>query len=183
MLQSPAVANGGSPLPDHATKPGIEEVRDRQEITELLFRYATAIDTKDYALLRTVFTEDALVRYRVPGGRDLRGPELIGWLESAMQVFMATQHVLTNPSIEIRGDRARSRTYLTATHLQRTRDDRTVVAVLHGVYTDRHRRTARGWRITDRTLDAVHVEGDFLDASRVRLFPRGSRRTEDSKGS
>ena len=38
---------------------------DRDDIVELTIRYATAIDSKQYALLQDVFTDDATVDYGV----------------------------------------------------------------------------------------------------------------------
>jgi hypothetical protein len=41
----------------------LQELSDRMEIQAALTRYATAVDSKDWALWRTVFTPDADVDY------------------------------------------------------------------------------------------------------------------------
>lgn len=58
----------------------LRALRDRLEIDDLLVRYATAIDERDWALLDTVFAEDARLDYRSAGG--IRGtyPEVRTWL-------------------------------------------------------------------------------------------------------
>ena len=58
---------------------------------------------------------------------------------------------------------------------QRTPDDEEVVTVLYGIYTDRHVRTEAGWRICERRLDSVHLDGTFLDPDQVRQFPEGKK--------
>ncbi|MGY8803024.1 MAG: nuclear transport factor 2 family protein, partial [bacterium] len=45
-----------------------QELLDRREIDDLLIRYATAVDTKDWDLWETCFTEDAFVDYESAGG-------------------------------------------------------------------------------------------------------------------
>ena len=45
-----------------------QEIADRIEIDDLITRYATAVDTKDWDLYRTVFTDDAVIDYTSAGG-------------------------------------------------------------------------------------------------------------------
>ena len=56
-----------------------QPVDDKIEIKELLYRYARAVDTKDWALLASVFTPDAYLDYTSAhcpaGSRD----EIVGW--------------------------------------------------------------------------------------------------------
>ena len=57
-----------------------QELSDRAEIHDVIVRYGWAIDTKDWALLDTCFTDDAHVDYSSnPGGKVgpyKRGPRL-----------------------------------------------------------------------------------------------------------
>ncbi len=147
-----------------------DEIRDRTEITDVLYRYAVAIDTKDYDLLESVFTPDAAIDYNVERGTKLPFSEMKEWLRQALRMFSTTHHAITNPLIEIDGDSARSVCYLTAAHVQLTHEGETNYAVLHGHYSDRLVRTSEGWRIRERTLTGTHVEGTFLDPSEVREF-------------
>ena len=153
-----------------------QDVRDRLEITSQLYRYALAIDRKDFELLAAVFTPDATIDYNVDRGTKLKFGEMRDWLREALQMFYVTHHVMSNPMVELSGDTARSVTYLTATHVQATPEGEKGVVVLHGVYTDLHVRTAVGWRIHERVLDQVHVDGEFLDIDRVQRFPEAPRR-------
>ena len=155
-------------------KPG--DIQDHLEIEQLLYRYGRAIDEKDYERLRSVFSPDAEIDYNVERGTALPFPEMLEWLRGTLPMFYATHHVMTNPLIEIDGDRARSSTYLTATHVQIALDGRELVTVLYGVYTDEHICTDAGWRIARRRLDSVHVDGEFLTLDRVRAFPNAPSR-------
>ncbi len=47
----------------------MQVVQDKAEIAELMYRYARAVDTKDWALLTSVFTEDAHLDYSSVGTR------------------------------------------------------------------------------------------------------------------
>ena len=59
----------------------IHEISDRIEIDDLLKRYTSAIDGKDYALLDTCFLPDAHVDYVSSGGIAGAYPEVRAWLE------------------------------------------------------------------------------------------------------
>lgn len=143
------------------------EAADHLEITRQLYRYARAIDTRDWDLLAALFTKDAVIDYRVPGGTRLRLPEMLGWLRESLRIFRTTRHVMSNPLIEIEGDEARSTTYLTATHVQVGRGGQESVATLHGIYRDHHVRGPEGWRIRERILEPVHAEGRFLGPNEI----------------
>ena len=46
----------------------LQTLIDRAEITDLLTRYARAVDRQDWELFRTVFTPDAHIDYTQVGG-------------------------------------------------------------------------------------------------------------------
>ena len=146
------------------------EIADHLEITQLLYRYGWAIDTRDWDLLTAVFTPDASIDYSVERGVKLPFPEMLEWLRGALAIFRATQHSMSNPLLELDGDAARSTTYVSAAHVQERLDGSTAYALLHGIYTDRHVRTGDGWRIAERRLDNVHLVGRFLGPDQVKQF-------------
>src|ERR1700730_1259293 len=134
---------------------GIEQ---RLRIADVLYRYATALDARDWELLAQVFAEDAI--YSIGAHGEIRGvsaiaariAELIGGYES-------TQHLVTNPVIEVDGTHARSTSYVRAYH-HWTGDDRSRNKMeLGGVYRDELVSTAHGWRITHRVLEVRWKEG------------------------
>jgi 3-phenylpropionate/cinnamic acid dioxygenase small subunit len=148
------------------------EIADLLEIQQVLYRYARALDERDFDLLHEVFTPDATIHYDVPGGVRMGFRETVEWLRGALQIFAVTQHVMSNPLIELDGDRARSTTYLTASHVQVRLDGTEVCVVQGGIYRDLHVRTGLGWRIAERTLQATYADGTFLGPDAVQLFPK-----------
>jgi len=82
------------------------EVADKLEIMELLSRYARGVDTKDWALLSSVFTADASLDYTSVDGPAGTRDEVVGWLERSLTPVPMTQHFITNVEIELAGDRA-----------------------------------------------------------------------------
>jgi len=87
----------------------VQEVADKLEIQELLFRYARAVDTKDWELLEAVFTPDAHLDYTSAGGPAAGRDEVVAWLARSLALLPVTQHYITNLEIELDGDRARVR--------------------------------------------------------------------------
>lgn len=84
----------------------LQALSDKMEIRELLFRYAHAVDSKDWALLSSVFTAEAYLDYS-----SVRGPagprdEVVAWLEEGLSRVPTTQHFITNVEIDLQGDRA-----------------------------------------------------------------------------
>lgn len=79
---------------------------DELQIRDLLYRYARAVDTKDWNLYRSVFTDDAHIDYSSagipPGSRD----EIADLLATAFEAIPWTMHYITNIECDIDGDTA-----------------------------------------------------------------------------
>jgi 3-phenylpropionate/cinnamic acid dioxygenase small subunit len=147
-----------------------DPARDTVEITQVLYAYARAIDAKDWKGLERVFTLDARIHYALERGAELSFAELGAWLAGSMRIFKATQHVISNPLIELAGDLARSTAYLVATHVQIRRDGTPALTTEGGCYSDQWRRTPEGWRIASRRLDRIWVDGTYLVPPEIQLF-------------
>ena len=70
----------------------------------MIVRYGWAIDTKDWALLDTCFTDDARRRLLVEPGRQGRPVHARSarWLEKVMSAFPVTQHLMANIDVDAR---------------------------------------------------------------------------------
>lgn len=137
---------------------GVGVLADRIAIEDLCTRYARALDTRDWKLLRTCFTEDARIDYE--GMEPVFGHDALEQVcRSALDPLDASQHFIGNVSVEIYGDEATASCYLHAQHVRAgsTGGDKYVVA---GTYFDTLRRAADGWRITHRRLDVVWTDGN-----------------------
>lgn len=132
---------------------------DRSDISDVLIRYTTALDTCDWELLDSCFTEDAVADYGKLGGRK-EGWAAIRSAVAFVAGFDRTQHMLTNIVMTIDADEAQTSSYVHAQHVI----GREVLTV-GGAYYDRVVRTPAGWRIAHRRLDPVWQTGNSVLAA------------------
>lgn len=131
-----------------------QELFDRQDIHDVLMRYARGIDRRDFDLVASCYH---------PGAADdhgrFKGPveEFIPWVADTLQRFETTMHFLGNVLIEVDGDSARAETYCVAYH-RLVGEDVDSIAGLR--YVDRFDRRDGQWRIADRK---IVVEWNRLD--------------------
>jgi hypothetical protein len=140
----------------------LQELVDRRAIDDLLLRYTTALDTRQWDLLDQVFTTDAQIDYATSGGIKGNREDLKRWFrEEAFTPFTSWQHHLTNMAVELDGDAATGRTSV-YNPLAFTGEDG-AGAVLHvgAWYDDRFARTPDGWRIVERSLGMAWTDGPF----------------------
>lgn len=129
------------------------EREDRQDISDLLVRYATGIDRRDWALFRTVFTEDCELDYGVIGA--WKGVDAVTeFMEQVHAMAGHTMHRLSNQAITLDGDKAAARTYIDGLIMS---GDNTSGVNAIGFYDDEIVRTAQGWRIARRRYTQVRL--------------------------
>lgn len=128
----------------------IRALEDRDEIRELSTRYGLAMDERDVAEVRRIFTDDATLRSK-DGVFAAEGLDAIietyedRWASLGPTFHVAHGQVLTlDPQNQ---DRATGR--VTA-HAEVVRDGTTMVAAV--VYEDVYRRVDGAWRIADRNM-------------------------------
>ena len=129
---------------------------DRLEIDDLLTRYASAIDTREWDMLDSVFTADAELDYRSAGGIKGTYPEIKAWFAEVLPIFAWTQHLVLNRAVDLdptgAGGRSRSG-FLNPNGL--TIHDKPWLFTVGGYYHDRLARTDDGWRITSRLEETL----------------------------
>lgn len=124
---------------------------DRQEISDVLVRYATGIDTRDWPLFRTVFTDDCELDYGEIG--TWRGVDaVVEFMTAAHEMAGYTLHRITNQAATVDGDTATARAYIDALIMSQ---DNTSGVSAAGFYDDELVRTDTGWRILRRTFTPV----------------------------
>jgi 3-phenylpropionate/cinnamic acid dioxygenase small subunit len=130
---------------------------DRLEIADLLNRYATALDGRDWELLASCFTEDAKVDYDTSGvfGRT----DFVEHCATGLARMKSTQHYVTNVVVAVDGDDATSASYVLAQHVRL--DD--VMFTLGGTYHDTLVRAGDGWRVADRRFVTAWKAGRLRD--------------------
>lgn len=119
---------------------------DIYAIQRLKYAYCRFLDTKDFASLAGLMTEDVTVTYG-GGAITLSGRQAVqDYLSKAMESpRMLTSHLVSHPEIDVDGDTATGRWALVDTVIV---EDANVVIRGASLYEDRYVRTAEGWRIT-----------------------------------
>jgi 3-phenylpropionate/cinnamic acid dioxygenase small subunit len=129
------------------------ERSDVQDISDALVRYATGIDTRDWPLFRTVFTDDCELDYGEIGRWE--GVDAVTeFMVTTHEMAGHTMHRITNPVVAVDGDSATARAYVDA--LIMSQDNSSGVNAA-GYYDDEFVRTVAGWRLARRRFTAVLV--------------------------
>jgi hypothetical protein len=126
---------------------------------DLLDAYARGIDTKDFALVLSLFTEDAALDYTAFGGPKGGPAEVFDWIAKATAAFPMTQHHITNRIYDIDTDKASARSDLLAVMGMGAADGKMNLMLTGGVYRDTFVRTPSGWKISERVCDSGWIAG------------------------
>jgi ketosteroid isomerase-like protein len=136
----------------------LRAIADKQEITEICYRYGLALDRRDWAALAALFTPDADAFYLdMPPAHGYKAIE--DTCRTALEPLSATQHLISNVVVRLDGDRAESTCYLQAQHVKTgtAGGDNFIIA---GRYDDKLLRTPDGWRIRERRLQLIWTDGN-----------------------
>ncbi len=125
----------------------------RQDVAEVLVRYATGIDRRDWVLFRTCFTDDCHADYGDIGvwnGVDA----ITDFMEGSHAGMGHTLHRITNEAVTQTGDGVAARSYVDAVLM--AADGRSGMHAI-GFYDDELVRAEDGWRIARRRFTMVHL--------------------------
>jgi ketosteroid isomerase-like protein len=141
------------------------QVSDELEIAALLNAYARAVDTKDWQLYRSVFTDDAHIDYSAAVFK--------GSLDEAIEFFdgdfsalvMMSMHYITNVESEIDGDTARVRAmFYNPTQIKGVGE----LSMFGGYYFHDLVRTPDGWR-SRHLREENGVDGQLPAGHQLRI--------------
>lgn len=131
----------------------LQELIDRQDITDVALRYARALDTKNFAALLQCFTSDAIYGER-------RGhAEIEAIARNALEPLDCTQHITTNFLVQVDGDTARMECYFHAQHIRHAAEAGAEL-IIAGTYEDQLVRTPDGWKFQSRLLHVLWRTGN-----------------------
>lgn len=120
---------------------------DEREIGRALARFARAMDSREWESARAILSEDATGEL---GTGPLVGPDaILGCIRHYLDGCGPTQHLLGNLIIDVDGDHADSRCYVSDMHLG-AGDRRALSFVTLGDYHDHWQRIDGQWRLTHR---------------------------------
>ena len=124
-------------------------IDDRAALQDLMLRYGASVDDRDLVQYRACFADDV-------GVVGFSEHEIIGadiWVEnveSQLQAFEQTQHLLGLPLLNIEGDRAAARTDVQALHTFRERPGARLT--LWATYKTEFQRISGDWKIIRHEL-------------------------------
>ena len=130
------------------------DVSARLDIADLLVRYATGIDRRDWVLFRSCFTDDCVADYGDIGvwhGAD----EITAWMDRAHQGAGHTLHRITTADVRAQPRGASARSYVDAIVLGA--DNLTGIRAV-GFYDDDLVHTEHGWQIRSRRFTSVLLQ-------------------------
>ena len=126
---------------------------DREEITELVARYADGVNRNDMEAWATIWSEDAV--YSLSGGLKKNSrEEIVALFTKSMASVESMVQLVHNGTIELDGDSATGRWYISEQQGLGEHGNFYVI----GVYQDRYLKTAEGWKIAERHLDLLYRE-------------------------
>ena len=128
----------------------IQALIDRADISDLYTSYSTAVDTKDWELFRSLFTDDATIDYTASYGEAGSADEITKWISSLMtdEFVPDTMHALTNLTVSVDGDTAEASAYYINPDVMSNGEGGYMLLFNGGRYSGSCRRTAEGWRFT-----------------------------------
>jgi len=161
------------------TEARLQVLCDKDEIRDVILRYARAVDRNDPDLLLSVYHDDGLEhRGDVPMlGRDyvtfVFGPKMNA-------KYRLTRHHLTNILIEVEGDAAQAETYFTLIH-RYEKDGREVELTQYGRFLDLFERRSGAWKIAKRwrVRDFARLEPVLEDPQPPAGWYMGQKSTSD----
>lgn len=140
----------------------IQTLVDKQEIAEVLFRFARAIDRIDETLLRSVCHTDATLDFG-PGVFQGAINDYIHWVLGVMNQIRSSHHMIANVAVQLEGDVALVESYCHA-HFRLDKPTGREDVFMGSRYLDRMERRPSGpagvWKIVHRKqiIDWVRTE-------------------------
>lgn len=130
----------------------VQELTDREEITDLVYRLGAALDEGRFEELKSIFTDDATAQ--TPGGLARGRDALIAQASRNHSPEERIQHLIGNVQVDVTGDRADVRANLLATFASPAAADAEARLApeprltLGEVYRFQAVRTPHGWRLS-----------------------------------
>ena len=155
----------------------IRALQDRTDIEEVLYKYSSAVDSFDKDGVRSCLADDIHAQYgNGPAVTD--GDALANWIADATATVIWQHHLLNVYHVRIDGDRANTVSYLTSYQVFEENPKAAVILVAR--YHDVLRRTADGWKISERVMELLWGESkpdtgylDGLGGRGPKVWARG----------
>ena len=158
--------------------PSPEEMADRLAIIDILHLHSRGLDRLDVAALQHAYWPDATVDYGMfKGAAHDFAPLVVGALEGGYEL---TRHSLSNVSIAVNGEDARSEAWVHAGHLLPGASEE---LLFYGRYLDQLVRREGQWKIQHRQVVVEwikrHTVVDERNSEAFNDLTRGTRGSAD----
>ena len=137
--------------------PEQQQLRDHQDISNLLARYARGLDAHDWDAVAACFEPSAAFVH--PGGVQDGADAIVDRARNALTPLTASQHLLGTMVIDVDGDTAHASTYFQAQHV-REGTPGGATFIIAGTYDDDLVRGTDGWRIRERRQSYTWRDGN-----------------------
>lgn len=144
---------------------------DKLAVAECVYRYALGVDTRDWAIYRSVFADEIDVDFSSFGpGLPPMTVAADKWVAGVKQLFeglAATHHMMSNPVVDVNGDCAQITMYVRAHHVFNPDDPESYYTV-GGYYRNGLVREHDTWKLARINLVVTWRLGDpkIMDAAR-----------------
>ena len=133
----------------------MSEADDRRQLQDVMLCYAAAVDDRDMSRYRACFADNVeIVGF---GDAIVKGAD--PWtasVESQLEAFSATQHLMSPQLATVSGDTASARTDVQALHVLKDADGATFT--LWATYLTDFVRSSDGWKIARHELVVRHTQ-------------------------
>src|SRR4051794_27760751 len=120
---------------------------DYEQIRQLTYRYAFAVDLKHVDHHAQLWTDDAVLDFEPGGLNRLEGlDQITAYFEYVKTALKSSCHLTSNHIITVDGDTAGGTCYWRG--VSRSASDQELLTT--GYYTDRYVRTPTGWKFRER---------------------------------
>jgi len=143
---------------------------EREEIRELLARYADGVNRRDIDAWSEVWMEDGISITNGVVKREGR-EAIVALYAKAMNNTESMLQLVHNGYIDVDGDSATGRWYVSEHH--GLGDGKSIYLI--GVYQDRYVRTTQGWKFAERHFDQLYLENRGSEKSGTAFPFPGNR--------
>ena len=148
----------------------LQQMLDRQAITDGLHWYTRWVDLNRVDKQVEIFTEDGRITFTGDDAWTVGRANIETLITPLVALYQATHHYISNIEIAFDGPKeARSQCYLHAWHRPLGGGDD---FILYAQYHDRWTKTPEGWRIRERRLKTAGTEGRDDDGASLEPIGR-----------
>jgi 3-phenylpropionate/cinnamic acid dioxygenase small subunit len=127
----------------------LQELIDFHHVSQVVYRYASTVDAKDWSTLRTLFVDDATAKYG--DYPELTGADaILDFVTKASEPREWLHHLLSVYHVDVDGDEAVALTYHTSHQIE---PGGTVFGLIVARYRDRLRRVDGAWKIVRKEME------------------------------